>query len=81
MVVITVQNYTDVEVHTITIGNRDLFWVKMIDIQKVLGIQNISDLVRKNIQRIYETKDFTKKTKKKIYKDSIRNKQKNYTSF
>ena len=71
MVVITVQNYTDVEVHIITVGNRELFWVKMIDVQKGLGIQNISDLVRKDIQGIYETKDFTKKQKRKY----IRTKQ------
>ena len=37
----------------------------MIDIQKGLGIQKISDLVRKDIQGIYETKDFTKKQKRK----------------
>ena len=66
MVVITVQNYTDVEVYTIAIGNRELFWVKMIDVQKGLGIQNISYLVRKNIQGIYETKDFTKNKKENI---------------
>ena len=68
MVVITVQNYVDAEVYTITAGSRKLFWVKMIDVQKGLGIQNISDLVRKDIQDIYDTEDF-KKTKKKIYKD------------
>ena len=43
MVVITVQNYTDAKVHTITVGNRELFWPKIIDVQKVLGIKNISD--------------------------------------
>ena len=69
MVVIIFQNYTDAEVYTITVGNRELFWVKMIDVQKGLGIRNISDLVRKYIQGIYETKDFTIKTKTKIYKD------------
>ena len=57
MVVITVQNYLDAEVHTITVGNRELFWVKMFDVDKGLGIQNISDLVRKDIQGIYETKN------------------------
>ena len=41
MVVITVQNYTDLEVHTIAVGNRELFWVKMIDVQKGVDIQNI----------------------------------------
>ena len=34
MVVITFPNYTDAEVHPITVGNRELFWVKMIDVQK-----------------------------------------------
>ena len=37
----------------------------MIDVQKGLGIQYIFDLVRKDIQGIYETKDFTKKQKRK----------------
>ena len=69
MIVITFQNYTNARVHTITVGNRKLIWVKMIDVQNGLGIKNISDLVRKDIQGIYETKDFTKKAKKKIYKD------------
>ena len=60
-IVITLQNYTDAEVHTITVVNGQLFWVKMIDIEKGLGIQNISDLVRKNIKGIFETKNPTKK--------------------
>ena len=54
--VITVQNYTDAEVHTIKVGNRELFWVKMIDVQNGLDIKNISDLVRKEMQGIFETK-------------------------
>ena len=53
MVVITVQNYTDTEVHTITVENRELFWVKMIDVQNRLGIENVSDLVRKGICGIF----------------------------
>ena len=43
MVVITVQNYTDAEIHIATVGNRELFWLKMIAVQKGLDIQNISD--------------------------------------
>ena len=35
MVVITVQGYTNSGVHTITVGNRELFWVKMIEVQNV----------------------------------------------
>ena len=44
MVVITVQNYTDAKVHTITVRNRELFWVKTIDVQNGLGIKNISEI-------------------------------------
>ena len=50
MVVITVQNFTDAEIHTLTVENRELFCVKMIDLQKQLGIKN---------------KDFRKKKTKK----------------
>ena len=39
MVVITVQTYAKAEVHTIKVGNRELFWVKMIDVQKGLGLK------------------------------------------
>ena len=56
MVVITIQKCTNAEVDTITVGNRELFWVRMIDVQKELGIKNISGLVRKYIQGIFETK-------------------------
>ena len=69
MVVITVQGYINARVHTITVGNRELYWVKVIDVQNGLGIKSISDLVRKNIQGIFETKDPTEEYKKKIYKD------------
>ena len=44
---ISVKNYQNARIHTITIINRELFWAKMIDVQNGLGIKNISDLVRK----------------------------------
>ena len=69
MVVLTVKKYTDAEVHTITVGNRELFLVKMIDVQNKLGIKDISHLVRINIQGIFETKNLTKKQIRK-YKRS-----------
>ena len=47
MVVITVQAYIEARVHTIKVGNKKLFWVKIIDVQKGLGLKNMSDLVRK----------------------------------
>ena len=69
MVAITVQNYTDAEFHTIIVGNKELFWVEIVDVQKGLGIQNISDLVRKEICGIFETKNITRKQIRK-YKSS-----------
>ena len=56
MVVITVQAYAKARVHPTKVGNVELFWVKMIDVQKGLGLKNISHLVRKQIQSMYETK-------------------------
>ena len=47
MLLSTVQDHANAEVHTITtVGNRELFWVKMTDMQNKMGITNISDLVR-----------------------------------
>ena len=68
MVVITVQAYAKAEVHTIKVGNRELFWVKMIDVQKGLGLKNISHLVRKQIQGMYGTKCPTEEQKRKYIK-------------
>ena len=67
MVDISVKNYTDAKVCTIKIGNKKLFWVKMNDVQNGLGVKNMSDLVRKEIHGIFETKNPTK-TQVKKYK-------------
>ena len=56
MVVITGQAYKNAEVHTITVGKRELFWVKMTDVQHGLYIKNISHLIRIEIQGIYKNK-------------------------
>ena len=47
MIVITVEAYQNARVHTITVKNKDFFWVKMRDVQDRLGIKNVSDLLRK----------------------------------
>ena len=65
MVVITVQAYIEARVHTMKVGNRELFWVKMIDVQKGLGLKNIPDLIRKKICGIFETKSPTEEQNKK----------------
>ena len=49
MVVITVEKYANAGVHTITVENEKLFWVKMIYVQKGLGLKNMPDLVKKNM--------------------------------
>ena len=61
MVVITVEAYQNSRVHTITVKNKDFFWVKMKDVQDRLGIKNISDLLRKEICGRFGTKDLTEK--------------------
>ena len=49
MVVITVEAYKNTKVNTITVKNKESFWVKMIDVQKGLGITNMSDSIRREI--------------------------------
>ena len=39
MVFITTDNYADAGVHTITVKTKELFWVKMIDVQNGLGLK------------------------------------------
>ena len=65
MVVFTVERYANAAVHTITVKNKKLFWVKMIDVQKGLGFKNMSDLVKKEICGIFETNNPTEEQKKK----------------
>ena len=48
MVVITAQNFTDAEIHTLTVENRELFCVKMIDLQKVKILE------KKNKKKIFK---------------------------
>ena len=64
MVVITIESYKNAEVHTITVKNKELFWVKIIDVQNGLGIKNMSDLVRRKICGIFEKNDLTENDKK-----------------
>ena len=63
MVVITVEAYKNSKVHTITVKNKKLFWVKLSDVEKGLGTKNISDLLRKEMCGIFQTKNFTEEQK------------------
>ena len=60
MLDISVENYANVRVYAIKIVNTELFWVKMNDVQKELGIKNIFYLVRKEIHGIFTTRNPTK---------------------
>ena len=53
MVVITVENYSNAGGHTITVKNKELFWVKMIDVQKGLGVKNIPQFIRPEMCRSF----------------------------
>ena len=52
MVAISVEAYANAGVHSIKVGNKKLFWVKMTDVQKGLGLKNICNLIRKEMQGI-----------------------------
>ena len=53
---ISFEKYIDAKLCTITVGNKELFWVRMRDVQERLGVKYMSDLVRKEIHGIFETK-------------------------
>ena len=55
--------YQNAKVHTITVKNKDFFWVKMKDVQDRLGIKNIIDLLRKEICGRFGTKTKNQKMK------------------
>ena len=63
MFVITVEAYQNARVHTITVRNKDFFWVKIKNVQGRLGIKNINDLIRREICGRFGTKNLTEKQK------------------
>ena len=54
---ISVEKYSNAKVHTIIVGNKELFWVRLCDVQEGLGVTNMSVLVRKYIHGNFETKN------------------------
>ena len=50
---IEIYRYAEVDIME---NNGELFWVKMNDEKKGLGIKNMSDLVKKEIHGVYGTK-------------------------
>ena len=47
MVFKTVEAYQHAKVHTITVKNRELFWVKIVDVRKGLGLKAMRNLIRR----------------------------------
>ena len=41
------ERYANAKVYTITVGNRELFWARIYDAQKGMGVKNMSNLVIK----------------------------------
>ena len=70
MVVITIEKCKNSKANTVKVGNRGLFWIRMIDIQNGLGFKNMSDLVRRERHGIFSTDKPTSKQIKK-YKRSL----------
>ena len=68
---ITAKDYANARVYTISVENKNYFWIRMFDVQKGLGLKSLYDLLRKELSRIYETKEQKKryiKTRKEINK-------------
>ena len=61
-----VQAYVKAGVHKIKVGNRELFWVKMIDVQKGLGLKNMPDLDKKEICGFLKQENPQKNKRKNI---------------
>ena len=64
---ISVEAYPEKCIHTIAVHkkhNKTVLWIKMFDIQDKLGVKNMSDLVRKEIMGICNTKTPTKEQKR-----------------
>ena len=81
MVVITVKKYIDAGVHTIKIGDKKLFWVKMVDVQNGLGVKNNGDLLRKEMYGTFETRNLTKEQKNKYIRSEGEIRKKSTDNF
>ena len=65
MYLIPGEGYKNARVDLLIIKRTGKIWTKMKDIQDGLGVQNISDLILKEIYGIYQTKSITKEQVKK----------------
>ena len=59
------KEFSEARVYAMTVGKRKLYWVRVYDIQKRLGIENMSDLVRKTMFCPFESNKPSKEEKRK----------------
>ena len=57
MYLISAEGYINADVRFLKIRKTDEIWVSMMDIGRGLGVENISDLVLKDIYDIYRGKN------------------------
>ena len=57
MYLISAEGYINADVRVLKIRKTDEIWVSMMDIGRGLGVENISDLVLKDIYDIYREKN------------------------
>ena len=69
MVFITNESYKNAGVNVIK--DKNYFWVKMKDAENELGTKNISDLLIKEMQGIFETKKLTNEQKIKYIRSKF----------
>ena len=62
MYLIPAEGYKDADVEFLTIKTTSEIQVSMKDVESSMGVQNISDLVLKEIQGVCETKKSYKRT-------------------
>ena len=57
MLDINAKNYINAGVHVSETTNRTYFWVRMCDVKNGIAVENMSDLVEKELQGIFGTKN------------------------
>ena len=61
MYLISTEGYKNSCVHFLRVRKTDKIWSSMKDVHKDLDVNNMSDLILKEIYGIYETKNLTNK--------------------
>ena len=65
MYLLSAEGYKNASVHFLTVRKTGKIWPSMKDVHKGLGVKNMSDLILREIYRIYETKSIINKQTQK----------------